>query len=210
MEADAGSPLAAILEGCRQGGDADWERLFALCIPVARRLALRMGFSRADADDICQETMMALSSNIHEIKDPFAFARTIASRRCIDRIRRKRPETPYAEAADAGDEGIDPAILEMCREKWIEQDQEAGSAEARLLVLDRLRDGLLVLGDPCRQLLGRKFGEDKSYQDIALVEGIPAPQVGVYIGRCIKRLKAVLQKNGKDWSLMARLWQEIR
>lgn len=66
----------ALLGRCRSGDDKAWAALFAKCIPLARRRALRLGFSDADAKDVSQEAMMSLARNIQTVDNPLAYVQT--------------------------------------------------------------------------------------------------------------------------------------
>ncbi len=60
----------------QQGGDAaDWEEFVAIYRPVIIRLTLRKGLQLADAEDLAQHVLLAVSRNISEWKHDPARAR---------------------------------------------------------------------------------------------------------------------------------------
>ncbi len=208
------SPNQAVdlLARCQTGEETAWTELYAACIPPVRRRALRMGFSEADAQDICQQSIMALAQNIQTVENPLAFVQKVASRRCIDRIRRKKPEDSYDETPATEDDRPHSmkAVIRVWIEKWHEKEHAKNAAEARLHALEMLRDGLITLGEPCRGLLKARFYGELAYKEIARACDIPEPQVGVRLGRCIQGLKKIIQSDGHTWANLLDLWSAMR
>lgn len=206
----APSPAELVVR-CRDGDEKAWESLYAFCIPLIRRRAQRMGFPPHEIQDICQEALMNLARNIDTVDNVAAFVQTLTFRRCVDRIRRRKPEDFYEETpANPEDAGALHAVVRVWIEQWTEQTRSEERTEARWHALELLREELTALGEPCYGLLQHRFQGEKSYKDIARDRDIPEPQVGVYISRCVKRLKTALQSNENTWSTLVDLWSSIR
>lgn len=207
-------PEGALLGGCRAGDDQAWAELFAKCIPLARRRALRLGFPDADANDISQEVMMSLARDIQTVENPLAYVQTVTYRRCIDRIRRKRPEQPIdeilSESENGGNPGPDKSVVRIWIEQWIDQTRSENQAQARFEALDLLRKQLAMLGEPCHGLLKSRFHAQRTYKELAKDRHIPEAQVGVYIARCVTRLKTLIQSDKNAWKTLVDLWMEIK
>lgn len=194
---------ADLLRRCRQGDDRAWERLYAASIPLVRHRALRMGFSVAEADDILQETIMTLCRNIGTVDNVPAFVQSVCYRRCVDALRhRKRWKTqPIDDPDETSSEFVRVQV-----ESWVAKQKSDDEAAAMLEALSILRDHLSSMGVPCGSLLRNRFVSALSYRDLAEREGIPENQVGVYLSRCLKRLKDGLQKIGVVWLGLKNLW----
>lgn len=204
---DANDPR--LLDKCRVGNESAWSRLYAICIPPIRALAFRMGFAESEVQDICQEVLTALAHEITAVRNVAAFVQTVCRRRCIDHIRRRRPEEPYDEGG-LEPSGLSSGAVRHEMETWVQSTQSQDKAEAGLEALDLLREHLDTTEEPCKSLLRQRYFEEQSYQDIAAVGAIPGPQVGVYIGRCIKRLAARLRAHADTWATLSELWTALR
>ena len=192
-----------LLRRCRQGDDRAWERLYAACIPLVRRRALRMGFTVAEADDILQETIVTLCKNIDTVDNVPAFVQSVCYRRCVDSIRhRKRWAVQPIDDPDSAP----AAFVRVQMESWVAKLKTDDEAAAMLEALSILRDHLASMGAPCGSLLRNRFFNALSYQDLAAREDIPEKQVGVYLSRCLKRLKDALQKSEGVWLGLKGLW----
>ncbi len=211
VESVSNPDWVALLSKCRQGDQAAWETLYAQCIPPVRARVLRMGFSEADALDVCQEALMVLARDIQSVNNPVAYAQTVAFRRCVDLIRRKRPEQAYEEHSDDSQQSApNQALIQVWMDRWREHTYSADRLEAGFLALECLRNALDELGDPCRALLRSRFHLERSYRTIAREHAIPEPQVGVYLSRCVKRLKSMLQSVPDEWASLSEYWEAMR
>lgn len=194
-----------LLLQCRRGDEQAWKRLYEACIPLVRRRAFQMGFTPSETNDILQDTLVTLCHNIHTVKNVPAFVRSVCYRRCVDAIRRRnRWKSESIDDPDApGKDFIRSQI-----ESWTAQQQSEDEAAARLEALSILRDHLATMGAPCESLLRNRFLHGMSYQELGRSDQIPEKQVGVYLSRCIKRLKNRLQQAGSTWPTLKRLWME--
>ncbi len=199
-----------LLDKCRAGSEPAWSRLYATCLPPLRTLAFRMGFAESEVQDICQEVLTALAREITTVRNVAAFVQTVCRRRCIDHIRRRRPEEPYDEGGNLEQPVPSAAVVRHEMETWVQSIQSEDKAEAGLEALHLLRDHLETTEEPCKSLLHQRYFDEQSYQDIAAAGKIPAPQVGVYIGRCIKRLAARLRGRADTWAALSELWTALR
>ncbi|HEX3147384.1 MAG TPA: sigma-70 family RNA polymerase sigma factor [Gemmataceae bacterium] len=74
--------------------EADWRRLHDLYRPLLEGWCLRAGLSRADADDLTQDVLVAVVRQVGMLDRPGAgsfrgWLRTVLSRRIIDHLRRQ-------------------------------------------------------------------------------------------------------------------------
>ncbi len=200
-----------LLERCRGGDDTAWEDLYALCIPLVRCRAMRMGFSESEAGDICQEVLVTLAQNIRSVKNAKAYVQTVAFRRCVDLIRRRRREIPYEENPGHSENYAPPqSLLRVWLDQWQERTRSVERAEAGMLALEKVREGLIELKEPCHGLLKERFFQGRSYKELAHDQGIPGRQVGVQLSRCVEKLKKILQEDHATWSAVLDIWDAMR
>ena len=192
-----------LLRRCRQGEDRAWKRLYAACIPLVRRRALRMGFTVAEADDILQETIVTLCKKIEAVDNVPAFVQSVCFRRCVDAIRHRKR---WAGQSIDDPDSTSAEFVRFQVESWVTKQKSNDEAAAVLEALSILRDHLASMGAPCGSLLRNRFSNALSYQELAKREAIPEKQVGVYLSRCLKRLKDALQKNEGIWLGLKGLW----
>lgn len=131
-----------------------------------------------DRDDVVQEILIdvhrTVSSPEFRLHKTFeALVRTIAHRRCVDWIRRRRPDGPSEVDAPSSDPGPDRVLL----------DRERSWLGARVL-----HD----LGPSCRRLVGLHVGRGLTYRAIAERLGRSELGVRVHMHKCIRRARDLL------------------
>lgn len=118
------------LLGTLRGADpanASWRRFFELYAPSVFRVARRMGLNMADADDVVQQVMVAVSAHIgrfepDEHRGRFRhWIRAITANKVSDCFRRRAGQP----ATLAGDDAKLPAVIDveqLWAEEWYLQD----------------------------------------------------------------------------------------
>lgn len=151
------------------------------------RLALRITMSRADAEDIVQETMIRVWrrrdswQNIDSIE---AFCITICRNLALDRVR-ERERHGHKAAIDETPERADSAATPM--EQILRREQ--------IEAIRRIVDALPEKQKSCMQL--RDF-EGRAYKDIAAALDMTEEQVKVNIFRARQAVKKQIQKTIND------------
>jgi RNA polymerase sigma-70 factor (ECF subfamily) len=131
-----------------------------------------------EALDCCQDVFAELlnRTQARQVRDWPAFLRWLATRRALDRLRRRRAYIGHLEAG--GDVGAVPSAT-------------AGpEARANFRELtDRLKRELSRLPPRQAEVFWLFSVEQMSYQEIAEQLGVPANQVGVLVHRARQRLR---------------------
>ena len=200
----------AILAQCRAKDSAVWHRVYTEAVAVVTGRALRMGFSGTEAKDICQETLLALVKEIDTVKNIAAFVRSVGYRRCVDRIRRRRDTLEYTESDPDGDDvsaGWMAVREQLCGE-WIQQTREDGVAADMLEAMAMIKQPLDGMGEPCRTLLITRFSEDQAYESVATRTKLSVGQVGVYLKRCLERIRKIIKADKKLCNDLRTLWKK--
>jgi RNA polymerase sigma-70 factor (ECF subfamily) len=143
----------------------------------AREIVFFRGFglSPDERDDAVQDTVAAVwraaSRTDFQLRHGTrALVRTVASARCIDRVRRRRAQAP-----------LDPELRDPLPDPL-----------ARALASDesaRLRWAILDLDEPCREIIRMHYFEDLSYAAIAAQEARSESTMRVRMFNCIKAIR---------------------
>jgi RNA polymerase sigma factor (sigma-70 family) len=176
-----GELLAAAAVGNQRAWNALVQRHTSLLWSIARSYRL----SSADAADVVQTTWLRLVEHLDKIADPErlpGWLATTTRRECIHLMRRTDRRTEFAaELPDPEDDGPAPdeALLRD------ERDAELWRALARL---DELCQRLLrvLMADP-----------PPAYTDVAEALGIKVGSIGPTRGRCLAKLRALLNNPGQ-------------
>lgn len=176
--------LSALVESVALRRDRQaFSRLFTYFAPKLKSFALRRGISSNAAEELVQETMLA----VWRRADTFDRRRasvstwifTIVRNKRIDLLRRGTfPEVDLEQAADQPEDGHDP-------------DERADLAK----FATDLHRALQMLPKEQAEILQRAFFEEKTHRSIASELGLPLGTVKSRIRLALTRLRAALRGN---------------
>lgn len=178
---------AALLVRRAAGGDrAAWERLVDAYSGLIWAIARNHRLSSSDAADVSQTTWLRLLEHVERLDDPArvgAWLATTARRECLRIQARQRRTVSVAEPERSELDGmeVEPVDLRLLRE---ERDEEVRAALAHLPERCRAILHLLML-DPA-----------PSYEEISAKLGIPIGSIGPTRGRCLRKLREVMETRG--------------
>lgn len=191
--------IANLKVRCLNADENAWRELYRFGFRKARAVAIAPPFlcDAATADDIAQEVILVLTKNLATIENVGGFIGRVAHNTCVDRIRKKR-EVPLTSLS-VDDSTTDRILANLPAAEYLPEEIDDNKALAALgLALDSL-------GTPCRQLLRARFFDELSYAESAVRVSLPVTQVGVYLGRCLNRLKTLMERQGSLWEELRRL-----
>src|SRR5438045_1315448 len=170
--------LKVLLVRCQVGDRAAFEELVAQCQPRLRAFLAKMVSGQANVDDVTQEVWMEVFRDLGKLNDPGAFLPwmyRIARNRAFRILRRRAHPTIPIEETDAISQATG--------------DTDFGVDDARAVhaALDRLIP-------EHREVLLLRFIEDMSYEDIALVVGVPIGTVRSRIHNAKRLLRGIIEK----------------
>lgn len=181
--------LAADFQAYRSGDVAAMADLVRRVTPLLWHLARGYRLPAASAEDVVQNTLLALVSHADTIVDPAATLSwlVVTARRDAARLARsERRSEPVAELAVGvpDTEAVRPEAQVL--------------AEAERSVLWR---HFAKLSERCRLLLRViAFAERPDYATIAEQLGMPIGSIGPTRGRCLAKLRAMLDAD-REWEL---------
>lgn len=170
-----------VLRG-QAGDEAAFARLYAEFAP--RTLAYARTLVGTDADDVQQETWLAVFRYLRGLQDPRAFRLWLfrtTRHHALNWLRRHRRErelqddVPLEDLA-AGDDG----------------DEGAGDRLDVRLDADLLESAMARLPPPQREVLRLRYRDDLSLAQIALIAGVPVGTIKTRLHHARRRLQALL------------------
>ena len=183
-----------LLSRCRRGEAAAWDELFDRHYDAAARFVFQLGsdFTREDAEEICQETFLAVIKNLDSFAGESQFQTwlfRIAANKSRDfrerhhAAKRGGGQTPIPIHADEGDDAppVDPPA-------------SAPGPDAQLLGAERLalvRRAVDRLDEPCREIIELRYFGDLSYEEISGTLGLNPKTVSSRLSKCLDRLEKI-------------------
>jgi RNA polymerase sigma factor (sigma-70 family) len=138
------------------------------------------GMGRADRDDVVQESLAGIWKLV--TRDDFSIERSlrslvraVATARCVDRLRRRRPTAEIPESLEHT--GPDPY------QELLRREDDA-----------RVRWALQNLGDACREIIRLHFFEGRTYGQIAAALDRAESTMRVRMFNCMKELRKLVAR----------------
>jgi RNA polymerase sigma-70 factor (ECF subfamily) len=186
-----------LLASCRRGDAAAWDELFDRHYDAAARFVFQLGsdFTREDAEEICQETFLAVINNLGSFHGESQFQTwlfRIAANKARDfrekRLAAKRGGGAATISLDAEDAEtgltIDPPSNAPSPDATL-----AGSEQFALMRLAVER-----LDAPCREVVDLRYFGDLSYEEISATLGLNVKTVSSRLSKCLDKLEQVAKK----------------
>ena len=161
----------------------DFEQLVDEHQSMVYSLAVRMTGDRGLAEEIAQDTFLALDKNLGKIKNPLHarfWLRRVAMSRAADALRRYRVR------------GVD---------LWVELDESHGAPEEerKSPLGARLEQLVATLPEPQRTALVLRYQEDLTPEEIASTLDAPLATVKSNLQRGLKLLRAKAESHLKEF-----------
>ncbi len=160
---------------------ATWDQIVSDHGPIAVRLARRILGPGPDAEDVVQEVFLEAFQfqQRQKVGNWAGLLRMMATRRALDRLRRRRRTEPLdgLECADAGSGPHETAV-------------------ARELV-ERLREAIAQLPDGQAAVFSLRYFDELSYDQIAEALGIEPTAVGMALHKARAKLQTLLNVEAK-------------
>jgi RNA polymerase sigma-70 factor, ECF subfamily len=160
---------------------ATWDQIVSDHGPVAVRLARRILGPGPDAEDVVQEVFLEAFQlrQKQEVGNWGGLLRMMATRRALDRLRRRRPTEPL-DGLECADGGSGPHETAVARELAV-----------------RLREAIGQLPDGQAAVFSLRYFDELSYDQIAQTLGIEPTAVGMSLHKARAKLHSLLNVEAK-------------
>ena len=175
----------ALMEACLAGDQSAWSALVARYKNLVYSVPVRYGMSQDDASDIFQQVWLALFSELPNLRRTGALRSwllTVAAHKCYHLKRR--------------------LVVQSGRQENLTDDLPAeplsGEMQARTEKEQVFREAIARLPARCQALVKMLFYQDPPvpYAEAARRLGLAEGSIGFIRGRCLKKLRAQLEKAG--------------
>lgn len=186
-----------LLARCRKGDPAAWDELFDRHYEPAARFVFQLGqgFSREDAEEVCQEAFLAVIRNLGEFHGQCQFQTWlfhIAANKARD-LREKQV------AAKRGGGQVPLSLQAEDPETGLTLDPASDSPTPDRILLDSEQAGLVhaaldSLGEPCREIIELRYFGDLNYEELSRALKLNPKTVSSRLSKCLDRLEEVARR----------------
>jgi RNA polymerase sigma factor (sigma-70 family) len=182
-----------LIERLRRGDRSAWQELYLEFEDLLFTTALRIVKNRDDASDIAYGVIARLPERLPGLQDPTRLPRYLrnwAAHDAVSLLRRAGREAPLATPGEPDGDGR--VLPELVLLPDIEEQIDAAMKEYYVRAACEQLDPL------CRELLRRLFPPDgpEDYETIAREMDLAVGSIGPYRGRCLEKLKRILESWG--------------
>jgi RNA polymerase sigma factor (sigma-70 family) len=176
-----------LVRECRKGNQAAWSALIEKYKNLIFSIPIKFGLPREDAADIFQAVCVDLLSSLPQLREPKAIAKWLMQtsfHKCLrwkkDRLNLVDDLEDLDGAKVAGDEELPEAMLDQ-----LQREQS-------------VREALAALPPRCGRMVSMLFFDDppRPYQEVAKQLGIASGSIGFIRGRCLKKMRQLLEEKG--------------
>jgi RNA polymerase sigma factor (sigma-70 family) len=175
-----------LVQECLRGNEYAWAAVVDKYKGLVYAAPIKYRMTPQDAADVFQEVWLDLYTELGHLRKPAALGgwlNSVASHKCFQW---KRGRTQVAEQ-QAG-EFTEPVAMEVPFPEWKEHEERQ----------QLLRDTVEQLPERCRRMVQMLFYRDPpvAYAEVARQLGLAEGSIGFIRGRCLDRLRTVLQQQG--------------
>jgi RNA polymerase sigma factor (sigma-70 family) len=176
-----------LVKECLRGNEQAWNMLVDRYKNLIYSIPIRYGLPPQDAADIFQAVCLDLFNELSRLRDAVAlqgWLMRVTTNKCYHWKRQQSPSNgEFGEGDVDGLAGGAPMAADVIAE--LEREQ-------------LVRDSIEMLPARCRQMITLLFFEQppQPYNEVAEKLGLARGSIGFIRGRCLKRLKRILQDKG--------------
>jgi RNA polymerase sigma factor (sigma-70 family) len=178
---------ARLVAGCLSGDERAWYILLERYKNLIYSVPLRYGAAPQDAADIFQAVCLDLYNELPRLRDAEALQGwliRVTAHKCYHWKRR---------SAARASEAIDDQIESLSATVGLPADE--------MVIFEReqmVREAIAQLSPRCREMIRLLFFEQPPlpYQEVARKLGLAKGSIGFIRGRCLKRMKKILEEKG--------------
>ena len=176
-----------LVQECLRGNELAWNLLVDRYKNLIYSIPIRYGLPPQDAADIFQGVCLDLFNELSRLRDTEALQGwliRVTTNKCYHWKRRQN-----AVNGDLDEDGVDGISTNAPMANEVIADLERGQL---------VRDSIEMLPARCRQIITLLFFEQppQPYNELAERLGLARGSIGFIRGRCLKRLKRILEDKG--------------
>ena len=180
-------PNSRLVTECLRGNEQAWNLLVDRYKNLIYSIPIRYGLPPQDAADIFQSVCLDLFNELSQVREAEALQGwliRVTAHKCYHWKRQQNPANSEWDEAGVDDmSGNSPTATDVMAD--LEREQ-------------LVRDSIEMLPPRCRQMITLLFFEQppQPYNQIAERLGLARGSIGFIRGRCLKRLKRILEEKG--------------
>jgi RNA polymerase sigma factor (sigma-70 family) len=176
-----------LVRECRKGNQVAWSALIEKYKNLIFSIPIKFGLPREDAADIFQAVCVDLLSSLPKLREPKAIAKWLMQTSFHKCLRWKKDRLNPVDDLEALDGGCNAHTDEL-PEAMLYQVQREQS----------VREVMAALPPRCGRMVSMLFFDDppRPYQEVAKELGIASGSIGFIRGRCLKKMRQLLEEKG--------------
>jgi RNA polymerase sigma factor (sigma-70 family) len=180
-------PDERLVRECCKGNQEAWTALIEKYKNLIFSIPIKFGLSREDAADVFQIVSIELLTGLHNLREPKALPKWLMQTSYHQCLRLKKDRLNLLDDAQGIEERLETNPEEL-PEAMFHQVQREQS----------VREAIAALPARCNQMVAMLFFEDppRPYEDVAKQLQLATGSIGFIRGRCLKKLRQLLEEKG--------------
>ncbi len=176
-----------LVRECCEGNQAAWSALIEKYKNLIFSIPIKFGLSHDDAADIFQSVCIDLIADLPRLREAKALPKWLMQTTFHKCLRWKKDRMVLMEDVEEMERQPDPGSETLPEEMLYQLQREQG-----------VRDAIISLPPRCGRMVRMLFFESpaRPYQEVAKELGIATGSIGFIRGRCLKKLRQALEKEG--------------
>jgi RNA polymerase sigma factor (sigma-70 family) len=176
-----------LVRECRKGNQAAWSALIEKYKNLIFSIPIKFGLPREDAADIFQAVCVDLLSSLPKLREPKAIAKWLMQTSFHKCLRWKKDRLNLVDDLELLD-GAHNADSNDLPEEMLYQVQREQS----------VREAIAALPTRCGRMVSMLFFDDppSPYEQVAKELGLASGSIGFIRGRCLKKMRQLLEEKG--------------
>ncbi len=180
-------PDERLVQECCEGNQEAWAALIEKYKNLIFSIPIKFGLPRADAADVFQAVCVDLLTGLHSLREPKALPKWLMQTTYHQCLRLKKDRLNLLDDSREIEQTL-RSSSEQLPEEMFQQVQREQS----------VREAMVALPARCHEMVVMLFFEDppRPYDEVAKQLQLATGSIGFIRGRCLKKLRQVLEAKG--------------
>jgi RNA polymerase sigma factor (sigma-70 family) len=176
-----------LVRECCKGNQEAWSALIEKYKNLIFSIPIKFGLSRDDAADIFQTVCVELLAGLPKLREPKALPKWLMQTSYHQCLRWKKDRLNLLDDASGIEERLEASPQELPDEIFHQVGREQS-----------VREAISALPERCHQMVTMLFFEDPPhpYEEVAKQLKLATGSIGFIRGRCLKKLRLLLEEKG--------------